>query len=353
MLSSVRKTKIVASHLHVPSKEHVEERVLEFYLRMKRKVDPEITADTLTYDVKKTIRAVAKRIHDRREGAAGLQSLKEWHRAQIGALAQHGASIAGPCSENQVDEWAAEVHARTPWLGEITAFLMKRMRRQVRQGRPGLLMPPLLLVGEPGNGKSWYAEMIGRMAGAPVREIDLGAGGASFRISGLEKGWGSAGPGIPVEMMLQHKIANPVIVVNEICKAGRRIRSDSGGVVSLTTALLQMLERETAGRFECPSFRVSFDLSRVNWVLTANDLETIPAPLVDRCHVFPIPAVTPDVASVMFETIVQSQENDMDPELLDFARREVVAAARRGHVSLRQIQRVIESTFNASDELFH
>jgi ATP-dependent Lon protease len=228
-------------------------------------------------------------------------------------------------------------------MHELTTLLMKSMRKQVQTGRIGLNMPPLLLVGEPGNGKSWYAEMIGRIAGVPVREIDVGGGSASFRISGLEKGWSGANPGIPVEMMLDHRSANPVIVVNEICKAGERVSSSSGAVSSLTTALLQVLERETAARFECPSFRIRFDLSRINFVLTANDLELVPGPLRDRCQVFRMPEVTPAVAGLMFDTLAGPMLTDVDPDVVGIAKSQVLRAAARGHVSLRQIRRVLDA----------
>lgn len=144
-------------------------------------------------------------------------------------------------------------------------------------------------------------------------------------------------------MMLEHRIANPVIIVNEICKAGQRIGSTSGSVTSITTALLQLLEPETAKRFECPALRIRFDMSRVNWILTANDIDLVPKPLRDRCRVFQMPDVTPPVAALMFDTVHQTIDADIDPQVSAMARDAVIKTAGRGHVSMRQIKRILDS----------
>lgn len=344
---------VVSPHLYVSPKSTIEAQTLEFYLRMRRHLRPREQKISIPRIKMDQVRHVARQIHRRRELAAGIHALADHHKEKIEKLASEGARVSGPMTLHAVDEWAAEVHARTPWMHELTTFLMKSMRKQVQTGRTGLTMPPLLLVGDPGNGKSWYAEMIGRVSGVPVREIDVGGGSASFRISGLEKGWSGANPGIPVEMMLNHRIANPVIVVNEICKAGERVTSTSGSVSSLTTALLQVLEPETAARFECPAFRIRFDLSRINFILTANDLERIPAPLRDRCQVFRMPVVTPVVAGLMFDTLAGPMLTKIDPDVVAMARSAVLRAATRGHVSLRQIRRVLDATAGECSVLLH
>jgi ATP-dependent Lon protease len=227
------------------------------------------------------------------------------------------------------------------------------MRSRVAAGRPGLSIPPLLLVGAPGAGKSWYARVVGEVAGSPVRAIDVAGGSAGFRVAGLEKGWASAGAGIPVETVLMHRIANPVFVIDEIDKAGQKVGSTSGGVTSLTTSLLQVLETETAARFECPAYRVRFDLSQMNWILTANDIDDVPGPLKDRCHVVHMPKVTPSVAALMFDTALREYEADLDADTCSLAREAVIDAAGRGHVSLRQIRRILERLGTADPQILH
>jgi len=332
---------VVPKHLYVPPVEAIENRLHAGLLRMRQNLDP--SQQVLRSKQKDRVFDLAERAHKRLRLQINLNTLSDGQRSQIGELARAGASICGPLTIDAVDEWAAAVHARTPWMSDLTTLLMKYMRNRLKAGHVGLSMPPLLLVGEPGNGKSWYAEMIGALLGAPVREIDVGSGSAGFRVAGTEKGWSTTGTGIPVDMMLEHRIANPVIVVNEICKAGQKIGSTSGSVTSITTALLQMLEPDTAARFECPALRIRFDMSRVNWILTANDIKHVPAPLRDRCRVFQMPDVTPHVAALMFDTVLGTMDAEIDPQVVAMARDAVINAAGRGHVSMRQIKRILDS----------
>jgi hypothetical protein len=342
---------VLSQHLFFPGMSETEKAVQASLLRIIQARDPNIKA--LSYEKARRARKRGQRLYECRLHRSGLSGLKEDQRDRVMALARSGARIVGPLNAHDVDEWAATVHDRTPWMGDLTAYLMRRMRSRVATGRLGLSIPPLLLVGEPGNGKSWYGHMVGEVAGTTVREIDVGGGSAGFRIAGLEKGWASASPGIPIETVLMHRIANPVFVVDEIDKAGQKVGSSSGGVTSLTTALLQVLEPETAARFECPVHRVTFDLSQTSWILTANDLESVPEPLRDRCHVFRMPEVTPQIAELMFDTLLREHDGDVDENTCSLAREAVSDAAGRGHVSLRQIRRILERLGAADPQILH
>jgi hypothetical protein len=342
---------VLSPDLYFPELQETEKAVQAALLRLVQARDPNVK--TLPYEKARRARKRGQRLYECRLHRSGLSGLKEDQRDRLMALARSGAQIAGPLTEHQVDEWAAEVHYRTPWMNDMTAYLMRHMRSRVAAGHPGLSIPPLLLVGQPGNGKSFYAHMVGYVAGTPVREIDVGGGSAGFRIAGLEKGWASAGAGIPVETVLMHRIANPVFVVDEVDKAGQKVGSTSGGVTSLTTSLLQVMEPETAMRFECPAHRVRFDLSQAGWILTANDLNSVPEPLRDRCHIVHMPTVTPSVAAMMFDTLLRDFDAPVDQDTCSLVRDAIINAAGRGHVSLRQIRRILERLGSVDPQILH
>lgn len=174
-----------------------------------------------------------------------------------------------------------------------------------------------------------------------------GAGTAAFRIAGTEKGWSSAQFGLPVETILQRRVANPLMGVDEIDKAGT-IYSSKGTSSSLTTALLGLLDPGTAPRFECPGLRVAFDMSRVIWVLTANDGHLIPPPLRDRCRVFHMPEMTQDMALAFFDRLARDicGEDGMKAQVRAF----VAGQASTGDISLRQIARLIETLRGGDDQ---
>ncbi|PFG62165.1 ATPase family protein associated with various cellular activities (AAA) [Thioclava sp. ES.031] len=216
------------------------------------------------------------------------RSVKRLHH-----LYTHGARLAGPETAESVYELAASLHAEAPWLDQVSTSIMNQGLAHVASGGVGLRFDPMILVGAPGCGKTHFARLVADLARTPREIIDVGAGGAGFRIAGVEHGWASARSGVPVELITATAVANPVIVVDEVCKAGGAINSSYRSATSLTTSLLQVLERSSAEHFTCPFLRTRIDMSHVNWILTANYEHQIPAPLLDRCQVFRVDVSKP------------------------------------------------------------
>lgn len=255
-------------------------------------------------------------------------------RPAVIALAREGARLSGPSCEHDVHQLAAALHAESPWMRDVSAWIMTQMLLHVAGGGHGLSFPPFILAGALGVGKSHYARTLARLAGVPARMIDVGGGSAGFRISGTEKGWSTEQPGIPVETILATRIANPVIIVDEIDKATTTYGT-RGASSSLTTSLLQMLEGTTAAHFECLFYRLPFNMSRVVWVLIANDADLIPAPLRDRSRVFHIPKLSVIDAVAYFDRLTACNEPKQEHDRC----RDFIAAmcARPDGISLRQI----------------
>ncbi|WP_299821509.1 AAA family ATPase [uncultured Jannaschia sp.] len=225
----------------------------------------------------------ARAVHDRAEAATGLAHLSAATRARLSVL-RAGADLVAIPTEHRADEIAAALHADMPWMAPATETVWHAMRRSVREGDPGLRLSPLLLVGPPGIGKrsEGRARALGLLVGAPTTIVDATSEPAGFAIVGSQVGWASAGPGRVLETILAHRVANPLIVVDEIEKAGS-VRSKSGTAHDLAQALLPLLDRSTAAAWSCPYFRVGFDMSWVGWVLTANTTEGLSAPFLSRC----------------------------------------------------------------------
>ena len=103
-------------------------------------------------------------------------------------------------------------------------------------------------------------------------------------LPGTARRWSSGEPSLPVALITRYKMAGPGAVLDEIEKAGT---SRHNGQVH--DALLAYLERETACRFHDPYVQAPCDLSHVTWLMTANSLESLSAPLRDRCRVIQFP----------------------------------------------------------------
>jgi len=332
---------VISPAIDVPSEAMIEKRFSSFILQMKRNMDPNTSKADLDYNAKAKVRGLASRCHKRLLQQAGLNRLSESVRAELASLAKSGGRLLGPATLDEVDILAARLHDESPWMNNVTTFVMHHMRTHVRNGGVGLHLPPIILAGPPGIGKSWFARSIASAAGLPSRLIDVGAGGAAFRIAGTEKGWGSAQPGLPVEVMLQMRIGNPVMIVDEIDKTETAFGTKGSGS-NLATALLPFLDHGTAQRFECPFTRVPFDMTRVIWVLTANDIDRISAPLRDRCLVFNLPGITPATAALFFDYLVREIDNieELKAEASAFVAK---MAGQPAGISLRQIRRLAKT----------
>ncbi|MDO8985244.1 AAA family ATPase [Cypionkella sp.] len=336
---SANRVRILDPKLFVPEESEVQKR-LAASLLIRRNRESESPLESLNFHDRQRAASHAKAWVQRKQQTARIDRINDMQaRKRISELASGGAQLAGPTTETQIDEMMSAIHVAAPWLSEVTTFILRHLRDRLRSGQSGLVLPPIILVGSPGVSKSWLARELARLGGVPVRQIDVGGGTAGFRISGTEKGWGTACPGVPVETILATGTANPFLIVDEIDKSGRMFGA-SGNSSTLSTSLLQVLERGTAAAFECPCYRVSFDLSYVSWILTANTLETISEPLLDRARVFHIPDLTLDDILYHFNRMTA---NHSDPELVDLVRKAVLVRWKtKGKLGLRRLNRMIE-----------
>lgn len=222
-----------------------------------------------------------RKLLDRRAETCGLSHLKKDDRDRLEVF-RDGVKLVQVASEARADEIAAGLHAEMPWFAPVTERVWHEMRTSARNGEAGLRLRPLLLDGPPGIGKSHFARRLGEMIGAPSTVIEATSENASFGVVGGQRGWGAAYHGRLLQTIMTHRVANPVIVIDEIDKAGRAT-STGGGTFVLSEALLPLLERLSASDWPCPYFQVKFDMSWVIWVLTSNNARLLPEPLRSRC----------------------------------------------------------------------
>lgn len=182
--------------------------------------------------------------------------------------------LMGPKSVHEAHECAAHIHARSPWMSEASAFLMSEVERRIRSGLRFTGFAPLLLHGGPGVGKTHYARFVAEAFGPPLMVLDGASMVSVFQIAGVERGWGTAATSPIVRFIAETGVANPIVVIDEVDKVGGDSRAGR-----LHSALLGQLEGSSSKQWRCPFTEMTLDLSRVSWVLTANDLGQVPPPL--------------------------------------------------------------------------
>ncbi|WP_412550739.1 AAA family ATPase [Shimia sp. MIT910701] len=227
---------------------------------------------------------------ERKQLLTGMHHLSDENRVRLTSL-RGGLPVARVATEHEADEIAAALHAEMPWMAPATEAVWHGLRASARNGLPGLRINPLVLVGSPGIGKSYWARRLAHHLAVPTTMIDATGEPATFAIVGSQRGWSSATPGKLMQTVLRDRHGGPLVIVDEVEKSGD-VHSSKGTRHSLTEALLPLLERMTAATWECPFFQIKCDLSWVNWVMTANSRKGLPEPLQSRCVVLDLPDLT-------------------------------------------------------------
>jgi ATP-dependent Lon protease len=226
------------------------------------------------------------------------------------------------------------------------------MRRSVRAGDPGVRIPPILLDGPPGIGKSAWARSLGNLVSTPTLVYEATIENASFGLVGNQRSWGNSHPGRLVNDILSHRVGNPVVVVDEVEKSGRAT-STKGQTYSLTDALLTLLEPLSASNWSCPYFEVKFDMSFVMWVMTSNNYRRLPEPLLSRCPPVRLRALTH--AELIDFAKRHGEQKGLDSISTDIIAEAIQRCGPSAKINLRTVVRMIERAVSLQDgvTLFH
>lgn len=176
------------------------------------------------------------------------------------------------------------LEAEMPNFRQVVATVRRLLALQVA-GDSSFYLPPMLLAGDPGVGKTYFAMRLAKLMGTGFDLVSMEGASSPMSLIGLEQHYYTSSPGKVFDVLVQGQSANPVFVVDELDKASSEARFPPAN------ALYQLLESETAKRFcDQSCLQVKLDASRISWVVTANDLSAIPVPILSRLSTFHVPS---------------------------------------------------------------
>ncbi|MDM7992480.1 MAG: endopeptidase La, partial [Candidatus Fermentibacter sp.] len=293
-----------------------EVKILKLRNRIQSQVRSEMEKDQKEYWLKEQMKAIQKELgsgegdnpeaaelRDRLDSVRLPEEVRKAAEEELDRLARMPAGTPEVAVSRTYIEWILAL----PWMeGSEDSLDVSEARRildedhydlkdvkerileflAVKKLNPSAPSPILCFVGPPGVGKTSMGKSIARAMGRRFVRISLGGVHDEAEIRGHRRTYVGAMPGRIVQGLREAGTNNPVFMLDEVDKIGRDFRGDP------TSALLEVLDPEQNFSFRDNYLNVAFDLRRVEFITTANQLDTIPSPLLDRMEVLRLSGYT-------------------------------------------------------------
>ncbi len=313
--------------------------------KIQSEVQDRVQQTQREYYLREQMKAIQKELGEQDEGQRDTEELKQKIESagmpddvkkealkELGRLARMSPMAADYSVTRNYIEWLAVL----PWAktsgGEIEILKAKEILDadhydlqkvkdrildylSVRRLKPSMKGPILCFVGPPGVGKTSLGKSIARALGRKFTRLSLGGVHDEAEIRGHRRTYIGALPGQIIQGIRRAETKDPVFMLDEIDKVGRDFRGDP------SSALLEALDPEQNASFRDNYLDVTFDLSKVLFITTANMLDPIAEPLRDRMEIIELQGYTEEEKiHISFQYLIprQVEENGITKDQIDF-----------------------------------
>jgi len=338
--------------------------------KIQSEVQDRVQQTQREYYLREQMKAIQKELGEQDEGQRDTEELKQKIESagmpdevkkealkELGRLARMSPMAADYSVTRNYIEWLAVL----PWAktsgGEIEIpkakeildtdhYDLQKVKDRildylsVRRLKPGMKGPILCFVGPPGVGKTSLGKSIARALGRKFVRLSLGGVHDEAEIRGHRRTYIGALPGQIIQGIRRAETKDPVFMLDEIDKVGRDFRGDPA------SALLEALDPEQNSTFRDNYLDVTFDLSKVLFITTANMLDPIAEPLRDRMEIIELQGYTEEEKiHIAFQYLIprQIEENGITPEQIEFPEEAVSNIIRHytREAGVRNLERTI------------
>lgn len=244
-------------------------------------------------------------------------------------------TLDGPSEPHAIDMAISATYEEFPQFGAALQTIRESAQLSLSRGAMWLNFRPLLIVSPPGLGKSSFASKLASNFALPLVTLDGSTITTSAPLLGGDAIYRSSRASDIVQALSTHGIGNPMVVFDEVDKT---TDTSKGGRENPAEVLLGFLEQRTAGRLHDHYLGIDLDMSRLNWILLANDIDRVPRPVRDRCKVIQMaPLSAQQIADIAAREITR---RDLSPDLLPT----IVKGCLQGQIkSLRKLTKILDA----------